>query len=192
MNEAGCFAINFGVESGSPAILTNIKKNITPNEIIKAIELTNAHSMIADIFMMVGNPGENYKTIKDTLRIIKKANPSSGGWGILTIFPDTDIYKMCKEKGYITDNFWLSDFSSPYYLLENSYSQQLVYLNKIKCFFLWKNKQYSLWLRYKLLELRDIFWIKTGIKLSFKKGIQILKNHRSLKKFQTLNDAIYD
>ena len=184
MGEAGCFAINYGVESGSPAILANIKKNISQEEIINAINLAKKYNILADIFLMVGNQGENDKTINETISILKRAKPSSGGWGILTVFPDTELYKHCKETGYISDEFWLSDYCSPFYLQENSYLQLQIYLNKIKCFFLWKNKNRKLWIRYKLLELRDRFWQKIGIRLSFKKGIEIIRKHKFLNKLR--------
>jgi len=175
MKSAGCFAINYGVESGAPAILTNIKKNITLKEIENAIIAGKNAGMLADIFLMVGNPGENKKTINQTINLLKRCQPSSGGWGILTIFPATEIYEDCLKNNYISEDYWLSDKSSPFYLFENSYIQLRIFLYKIQCFFLWKDKKYRLWLRYWLLMLRDIIFLKTSIKLSLKKIVQFDK-----------------
>jgi len=183
MKEAGCFAINYGVESGSPIILQNIKKSISVKEIEKAIEGAKKNNIIPDIFLMVGNPGENKKTIKETLLLLKRTKPSSGGWGILTIFPGTELYEYCKKIGYINDEYWLTEFSSPFYLYENSYLQLKIFLNKIICFFLWKDKKYNLWLRYKLLEIRDKIFLLTGIRLSFKKIVQINLRNKQRKKW---------
>lgn len=179
MKKAGCFAINYGVESGSPVILKNIKKNITENEIVNAVRSAEKNGIIPDIFLMVGNPGENNKTISETLEVLKKARPSSGGWGILTIFPGTEIYANCIQNKYIEDKYWLSDKCSPFYLKELPYLKMQIYLNKLRCFFLFKNKNYRLWIRYKLLEFRDLIFLNTGIKLSLKKGIQFQKNNKA-------------
>ena len=179
MKKSGCFAINYGVESGSPVILKNINKHISQSEIINAVKSAEKYNIIPDIFLMVGNQGENNKTISETLNILKTAKPSSGGWGILTIFPGTELYKNCLKSGYISENYWVSDKSSPFYLKEQPYLKLQIFLNKIRCFFLFKNKNYKLWLRYKLLEIRDNIFLISGIKLSFKKGIQFQKNNKT-------------
>ncbi len=187
MEKSGCFAINYGVESGAPVILKNIKKNITQSEIINAINLADKFGIIADIFLMVGNPGETNKTINETLAILKETKVSSGGWGILTIFPGTELYENCKKNNYINDDYWLSAKSSPFYLYEQPYLKLSIFLTKIKLFFLRRNKKYKLWLRYYLLNLRDWIFLYTGIKLSFKKKIQLLfKDKRRYKQKSVL------
>jgi len=188
MKKAGCFAINYGVESGAPAVLKNIKKNITESEIVNAIKLARKNDIIPDIFLMVGNPGENSSTITETLKILRKSRPSSGGWGILTVFPATELYYNCVKTGYINDEYWLTDYSSPFYIKEHSYLQLRIFLSRLRGFFLVKNKNYRLWLRYKILEFRDWLFLKTGVKLSLKRGIELNTGDKSRFKADRLSE----
>ena len=72
MKKAGCKLIAYGIESGSPKMLKIIKKNITQEQIIKAIELTNKVSLNYGTFFMVGNPGESWETVKETVSFNNK------------------------------------------------------------------------------------------------------------------------
>jgi len=109
LKQTGCYEISFGVESGDSDILSEMNKNNTLEQTITTFGLLKKYHILSTAFMMVGNPNENYKTINNTIRFLKKIKPDLiGTEGGLQIYPGTRIYNYCKEKGYIDDSFWLS------------------------------------------------------------------------------------
>jgi len=133
MKKAGCNKLIFGVESGSPTILKNIKKSFTVKDIIYSFNLCHKYKIYANASIMVGNPGENEKTIDETINILNKIKPDNPirGGSILIVFPGTEIYTAMKKAKKIDDDFWLTDCPMPYYLLEHSFEEVIMLGNKL-------------------------------------------------------------
>lgn len=174
MKMSNCIGISFGVESGSPKILKNINKKITPDIIRNAFSLAQKNNIKRNVLLMVGNQGENRKTINETLKLLKEISPDSGGWGITTIFPGTELYDVSLKNNYISEDYWLTDKPSPYFCFEQPYFKLKWWLFRIQSYFILKEKKYKIYVRYFFLTLRDIFWIITGYKISLK-GIKKIK-----------------
>lgn len=94
MKEAGCRFIRVGVESGSQAILDNVKKDVkigmVENTFLWARQLkidTHAH-------MMLGMPGETERSIAETFSFIQRIKPSTITYGIMTPYPGTEVYRQ--------------------------------------------------------------------------------------------------
>lgn len=116
---AGCSSISYGVESGSPKMITAVHKGMVsyggkadPKEYIQTCETAIKNTEVAGItaiaLMMVGNPGESEETINDSLAFLKRANPGRiGSVGGVWIMPGTALYQKAKRKGMIDDSFWL-------------------------------------------------------------------------------------
>lgn len=85
MKEAGCEEIAFGVESGSQKILDNLNKNITVKRNVDAIKWAKDVGITTKIFLMVGSPGENLKTIGQTSDFIIRTQPDD--WILSTFVP---------------------------------------------------------------------------------------------------------
>jgi radical SAM superfamily enzyme YgiQ (UPF0313 family) len=139
MKKAGCFRIFFGVESGSPRILNNISKNITPDQILSAFSMTRKAGIDALAFIMAGNPGENDASISETIEIIKKCKPEGIIAGLTQIFPGTGLEKLAKSKGGITDGYWLTNRYSPIYTCEHDALSLSLFLDRIKIAEFWRN-----------------------------------------------------
>lgn len=75
MHNAGCIEIKFGVESGNEEILSRMGKNISVNQIKKAITLTSAVGIGVKIFLVHGFPGENRITTQDTISLLSEIAP---------------------------------------------------------------------------------------------------------------------
>ena len=169
MKEAGCKLLAYGIESGSSKMLKTMKKGITREQIEKTIKLTNKVGLKYGAYLMVGNPGETWETVKETVLFIKKLkNINFWSVGRLEIYPNTEIYEIAKKQGIIDDTYWLTDKKIPHYTFEHSEDEltKMAYyivakhqLNKglpnfiIFCFkfFLEKPKKA---IRYALLKLR--------------------------------------
>jgi radical SAM superfamily enzyme YgiQ (UPF0313 family) len=127
MKKAGCYQIIYGVESGSPKILKTINKGFTVDHIKRAFKLTHDAGISTIALLMVGNPGEDKTTIKETMKLMNEIKPHRtfdsidypgvyiGESALTWIFPNTPLYKLAESKGIISDNYWLTDKTVPYY-----------------------------------------------------------------------------
>lgn len=70
LKQAGCIRIYYGIESGSPVILRQVKKCVELDKIRYAIQLTKKIGIDTFGFFMIGNEGETYETIDETARFI--------------------------------------------------------------------------------------------------------------------------
>lgn len=73
--EAGFWLIFYGVESGNQEMLNRMRKGLTITEIKRAFELTHSVGLKTIGSFIIGLPGENKKTIKDTFNLWKQLNP---------------------------------------------------------------------------------------------------------------------
>ena len=121
LKETGFEDIAYGVESGSSKILKIINKKITREQIKKAIKLTEEVGLNYYAFLMVGNPGETWGTVKESARFLSEfKNLKIENVGRLQIYPNTAIYELAKKQGIIDDSFWLTDKTIPFYTAEHS------------------------------------------------------------------------
>ena len=66
LSDTGCYEIAFGAETGSQKILDNIEKRTTIDMNYKTVEYANKHGIIVKAFMLLGLPGEDETTLKET------------------------------------------------------------------------------------------------------------------------------
>ncbi|MFQ6082632.1 MAG: B12-binding domain-containing radical SAM protein [Candidatus Aminicenantia bacterium] len=70
LSENGCFELRIGAESGSQRILDLMKKDITVEQIKKAVELCSQYKIRTLLNFMVGIPGESWSDVCKTLDFI--------------------------------------------------------------------------------------------------------------------------
>ena len=128
MKEAGCYRLDFGVESGSPKILRNIAdgkvQKHTLDDVKQAFALCHKYGIKPRAYLMVGNPGEDESTIDETIALMKEIKPYDA-WGatITMIEPGTRLYQLAKEKGVLTDRFFHDSDAIPYYTGEKTFEE---------------------------------------------------------------------
>jgi anaerobic magnesium-protoporphyrin IX monomethyl ester cyclase len=124
MKRAGCYRIDFGVETGNPQMLRDIEKGQTVEQIERAFMLAHQARINPRAFLMVGNPGETMETIDQTVALMKRIRPyNSRTAGILWVLPDTPIYERAKSQGFLTDESWLQSDEMFHFVAENSMAQ---------------------------------------------------------------------
>jgi anaerobic magnesium-protoporphyrin IX monomethyl ester cyclase len=101
LRDSGCVHASFGVESGSPKILTiaAMHKNQTADQIRRG--LTNAHKagLRARIFLIVGFPGETDETVTETLALIKSCPWDEFSVYPLIAYPGTPLHDRPQDFG---------------------------------------------------------------------------------------------
>lgn len=134
--QAGCNRIRFGVESGNPKVLENLKKGITLEEVRRAFHLANRAGITTFAYFMLGSPGETEKEIKDSVKLAKEINPDYAQFLVTTPFPATELYRLGMEKGILKGDYW-REFSrnpqkdfTPQWWTENFTHQELEHLQK--------------------------------------------------------------
>ena len=109
MNEAGCSDICFGVESGKPEILKTIKKGISLDQVVKAVEMCQEAGISPLASFILGLPGETAETLKETVEFALKLNSLGArhGYHHLSPFPGTEIREESDRYGItiLTDDW---------------------------------------------------------------------------------------
>lgn len=135
LHGAGCYGIAFGVETGSPILLKKIGKGVDIGASERAIKLAKKAGLRTAALMIIGNVGETSETIDETLNFLKRAQPdevsfTDGLW----IFPGTRLYQEVKRKGFIDDEFWLTDEPFKVYTLEHSLDELAEFGKRISAY----------------------------------------------------------
>lgn len=100
--EAGCYRLEFGVESGSQRILNKIRKRITIKQVEQAVAMMKNEGILTDANFILGHPGDTLKTVKKTVDLAIRLNTTAIAIGIMVPYPGTEVYKMALEgrEGY--------------------------------------------------------------------------------------------
>jgi radical SAM superfamily enzyme YgiQ (UPF0313 family) len=98
MKVAGCKEIIYGIESASPAVLAATRKNITLEQMERAVRVTKKLGMRVSLFFMFGNPGDTLESIRETSRLARKLNPNFASFNIATPDPGTPLFETVKER----------------------------------------------------------------------------------------------
>lgn len=104
ISEAGCYRLLYGIESGSPTILKNIKKDITIEKIKESLQLTEKYDIESLGFFMIGNIGENKQTIKQTNALIRKLPLTYIQVTGIYAPPNTELYMQIAD--HYKRDFW--------------------------------------------------------------------------------------
>jgi radical SAM superfamily enzyme YgiQ (UPF0313 family) len=114
MRSAGCQRISIGVESGSPRILKNINKRITPEKVLSATRMIKKFGFDLRFYIMGANRDESSETLEATIDLIKEAKPSRFTFAHLSLFPGTKEFAIAAEKQMVnTEMFFNKDY--PYF-----------------------------------------------------------------------------
>lgn len=100
MAGVGLFGISFGIESGSQEMLDRYGKNLDIQKVLVNLAAIKDTIKVNATFI-VGGPGENWQTIRQTEEFIKRIKLKNIGVGILTLFPGTALYDDALRSGHI-------------------------------------------------------------------------------------------
>jgi anaerobic magnesium-protoporphyrin IX monomethyl ester cyclase len=113
LKKAGCVRVSLGIESGNPKLRNEVLKRFQTNQqIIDTFKWARQANLKTYSFNMIGIPYETKQTIKDTIELNKKCKPDFIGVSIFNAYKGTELYDICKNKGWLIENNSSSYFQS--------------------------------------------------------------------------------
>lgn len=111
LSESNCRYVDVGVESFNEDILKYIHKGETAEDIYRAVGLLRKYKVPVKLNVLIGSsPLETRETVRDTLRQAKKVGADQVMFNIVSPFPGTEYYRICKENGWLaTDDYVPTD-----------------------------------------------------------------------------------
>ncbi len=114
MRGAGCYYVNFGVESGSQRVLDLMRKGITVEQAEEVLYLCNEIGLRTKVFFSFGHIGETMDDVDKTFRFIdkheKEITTLASGAGV-RIYPGTFLETYARDKELLAHGF---EWSLPY------------------------------------------------------------------------------
>jgi anaerobic magnesium-protoporphyrin IX monomethyl ester cyclase len=106
MKRAGCIRVFFGIESGNDSVLSIMNKRISTAQAKKAVHVAKEAGLQVGAFFIVGYPGENDKTVLDTVRFASGLPLDYLSFTLPYPIPGTALYERVKDNGGVTINDW--------------------------------------------------------------------------------------
>jgi len=106
MKASGCYELTLAVESGDPDVLRYIiRKPTRLPEVEEAAKRIRRKGLGSYGFFIIGFPGETREQIQHTLDFSRKLDLDRISCFIANPLPGTEMYRICKERGYIQDDY---------------------------------------------------------------------------------------
>ncbi|MBC8017703.1 MAG: radical SAM protein [Verrucomicrobia bacterium] len=105
MLAAGCDAVEFGSDSGSPLMLENLRKSFTVEDLRTASRLCKELGVDFAHYMLFGGPGETRDTILESFALMDELEPTAviAMTGI-RIYPNTSLHRTAIDEGLMQES----------------------------------------------------------------------------------------
>jgi len=172
MHNGGCRGIAYGIESGSQKILNTSEKDITIEQAKKAIKWTKESGIKVFTSFIFGLPGEDWKTVNETINFVKETLPHSAQFNVAVPYPGTKLYSFAIEKGLLYDSDWRNLYQHKALMrTEQLSSKDLEEARKIAYRRLYFNY------RWIISNIRWVLKDSTELRLALKYYLKALKNY---------------
>lgn len=102
MKRAGCECIQFGVESGSAAMLKSLGKRILPADVERAAAAVRRVGINLSVYLITGIPGEGEAELQETLALIGRIRAQDGQVSPLVYYPGTGLFARGIKQGAVS------------------------------------------------------------------------------------------
>ena len=116
MKRAGCECIQFGVESGSANVLSELGKRITPEQVRNAASVTRKAGINLSVYLITGVIGEKEEDLEATLRLIGEIKASDGQVSPLAYYPGTALFERSVAAGIVRKDLFESGSAEAFYV----------------------------------------------------------------------------
>lgn len=102
MLAAGCDAVEYGTESGSPLMLRNLGKAFSVEDVRSASLLCRGRGVDFAHYILFGGPGETRETVLESFRLMDELEPTAviAMTGI-RIYPGTPLHRTALDEGVV-------------------------------------------------------------------------------------------
>lgn len=136
MKQSGCHGIVFGIESGSPRLLRQIRKGITVEQATAAFDAAHAAGIpqLEADFILGAHPSETREDIAQSVALIKRLRPHLLIVSIAVPYPGTPLNALMRERGLLGDDTPWDEFvllgAKPSWRTENFSLRELTRIQK--------------------------------------------------------------
>ena len=130
MKKAGCYRINYAVESGSERIQKKMKKRLNLPRAKEIIDFTADQGISVGGFFMLGFPDEIEEEMLMTIDYALKSKCHTASFFILTPFPGTKIYDEAVAAGFDMEAMYSDYGAVSANLSRNVSSERIIRLRK--------------------------------------------------------------
>lgn len=105
MAKAGCIGINMGIESVDESIIRKVgRKPVNKNYAIQTVSKCKEVCIETFCFFIIGLPGDNKKSILNTIDFILELDPLYAQFTVATPYPGTKLRKWTIDNGYLEND----------------------------------------------------------------------------------------
>lgn len=106
MKESGCQYLGVAIENGNQRVLKDIiHKPVNLEDVKKTMKKIKERGIDVSTNFIVGFPGETWEEIRQTFRYAEELNPDYCKFFIATPLPNTELYRIAKEKNILRKDF---------------------------------------------------------------------------------------
>lgn len=92
MKQAGCVALDIGLDSGSVDILRKMGKYYSPKKVLEIAQAARDVNIITNFNVIIGFPGETSETVQATAELINRAAPDTFTCFVFFLAPNTKVH----------------------------------------------------------------------------------------------------
>jgi radical SAM superfamily enzyme YgiQ (UPF0313 family) len=102
---AGCAGIDFGADSGSPAVLRALGRHFGPADLEATAALCRQTGIPFMYDLLVGGPGETRETVRESLELVRRAGPDCVGVSMgVRVYGGTPLADQIRAQGPMESN----------------------------------------------------------------------------------------
>jgi len=105
LKRSGCWQVNFGIESGDPAILSKHRKLYELDQVGKKLKMVKDAGMRVKGLFMMGFPGESEESIQRTINYALTLPLDEINVTKFTPFPGAPVYRTIREFGDFSEDW---------------------------------------------------------------------------------------
>ncbi len=106
MKQTGFYRTGFGIEAGSQEMVNKIGKNLNLKKVFQAVKACKELGIESIGYFMIGNKGENEKTMEETINFSLKLDPDIAHFTIVNPLPGSPLFEEIKRKGKFLITDW--------------------------------------------------------------------------------------